>query len=51
MAADPEYFRKRLLAMLGATWTAQACSVFAVLGLPDRMAKGARPAVAAAPGD
>lgn len=42
MAVDPEYFRKRLLAMLGATWTAQACSVFAVLGLPDRMAKGAR---------
>jgi len=42
MAADPEYFRKRLLAMLCATWTAQACSVFAVLGLPDRMAAGSR---------
>jgi hypothetical protein len=42
MAVDPEYFRKRLLAMLCATWTAQACSVFALLGLPDRMAAGPR---------
>jgi O-methyltransferase domain len=42
MAVDTEYFRKRLLAMLSATWTAQACSVFAVLGLPDQMAAGAR---------
>lgn len=44
MAVDPEYFRKRLLAMLCATWTAQACSVFAMLGLPDRMAAGPRTA-------
>jgi hypothetical protein len=42
MAVDPEYFRKRLLAMLCATWTAQACSVFALLGLPDQMAAGSR---------
>lgn len=42
MAADSEYFRKRLLGMLCATWTAQACSVFAALGLPDRMAAGPR---------
>jgi hypothetical protein len=42
MAGDSEYFRKRLLGVLCATWTAQACSVFAVLGLPDRMAAGAR---------
>jgi hypothetical protein len=42
MAVDSEYFRKRLLGMLCATWTAQACSVFAVLGLPDAMAAGAR---------
>jgi hypothetical protein len=41
MARDGEYFRKRLLGMLCATWTAQACSVFAVLGLPDRMTGGA----------
>jgi hypothetical protein len=42
MAGNSEYFRKRLLGVLCATWTAQACSVFAVLGLPDRMAAGAR---------
>jgi len=42
MTGDTEYFRKRLLAMLCATWTAQACSVFAVLGLPDQMAAGSR---------
>jgi O-methyltransferase len=42
MAVETEYFRKRLLAMLCATWTAQACSVFAMLGLPDRMAAGSR---------
>jgi hypothetical protein len=44
MGADREYFRKRLLGVLCATWTAQACSVFAVLGLADRMAAGARSA-------
>jgi hypothetical protein len=44
MAVDPEYFRKRLLAMLCATWAAQACSVFTMLGLPDRMAAGSRTA-------
>jgi hypothetical protein len=44
MAVDTEYFCKRLLAMLCATWTAQACSVFAALELPDRMAAGARTA-------
>jgi O-methyltransferase domain len=42
MAGDGEYFRRRMLAMLCATWTAQACSAFAMLGLPDRMAAGAR---------
>jgi SAM-dependent methyltransferase len=42
MARDGEYFRKRMLGMLCATWTAQACSVFTMLGLPDRMAAGAR---------
>ena len=41
MARDGEYFRKRLLGMLCATWTAQACSVFTTLGLADRMAAGA----------
>ncbi len=41
MTRDGEYFRKRLLGMLCATWTAQACSVFTVLGLADRMAEGA----------
>ncbi|HEX4059849.1 MAG TPA: methyltransferase [Streptosporangiaceae bacterium] len=40
MARDSEYFRKRLLNVLCATWTAQACSVFAELGLADRMAAG-----------
>ena len=40
MAGDSEYFRKRLLGVLCATWTAQACSVLAALGLPDRMAAG-----------
>jgi hypothetical protein len=40
MAGDSEYFRKRLLGVLCATWTAQACSVLAVLGLPDRIAEG-----------
>lgn len=40
MARDGEYFRKRLLNVLCATWTAQACSVFALLGLPDRIAAG-----------
>jgi hypothetical protein len=39
MAGD-EYFRKRLLGMLCATWTAQACSVFTVLALPDLIAAG-----------
>jgi hypothetical protein len=38
--ADRDYFRKRLLGTLAGTWTAQACSVFAILGLPDRMAAG-----------
>ncbi len=38
--ADRDYFRKRLLGTLAATWTAQACSVFAILGLADRMAAG-----------
>jgi hypothetical protein len=42
MARDSEYFRKRMLNVLCATWTAQACSVFAVLGLADQMAAGAR---------
>ena len=42
MAGDSDYFRKRMLGVLCATWTAQACSVLAVLGLPDRMAAGAR---------
>ena len=42
MATDTEYFRKRLQGMLSATWTAQACSVFAVLGLADELAAGAR---------
>jgi hypothetical protein len=42
MAGDSEYFRKRLLGVLCATWTAQACSVFAVLGLPDQIAAGVR---------
>jgi O-methyltransferase domain len=42
MAGDSEYFRRRMLGVLCATWTAQACSVFATLGLPDRMAAGAR---------
>lgn len=42
MAVDSDYFRKRLQGVLCATWTAQACSVFAVLGLPDLMAAGAR---------
>jgi SAM-dependent methyltransferase len=42
MAGDSEYFRRRMLGMLCATWTAQACSVLAVLGLPDRIAAGAR---------
>jgi hypothetical protein len=42
VTSDTEYFRKRLLAMLCATWTAQACSVFAALGLADRMAAGSR---------
>lgn len=42
MARDNEYFRKRLLGVLCATWTAQACSVFTMLGLPDRMAAGAQ---------
>jgi O-methyltransferase domain len=40
MAGDSEYFRKRLLGMLFATWTARACSVFAVLALPDLIAAG-----------
>ncbi|MEU1755653.1 methyltransferase [Micromonospora matsumotoense] len=40
MARDDEYFRKRLLNVLCATWTAQACSVFALLGLADRIAAG-----------
>lgn len=44
MTGDTEYFRKRLLAMLCATWTAQGCSVFAALGLADRMAAGSRTA-------
>lgn len=48
MAADTEYFRKRLLAMLCATWTAQACSVFAAAGLADAMAAGSRTATALA---
>jgi hypothetical protein len=42
MEGDSEYFRKRLIDILCATWTAQACSVLAVLGLPDRMAEGMR---------
>ncbi|WP_329008965.1 methyltransferase [Micromonospora rifamycinica] len=37
---DGDYFRKRLLNVLCATWTAQACSVFALLGLADRIAGG-----------
>ncbi|MFD2767419.1 methyltransferase [Micromonospora eburnea] len=40
MARDGDYYRKRLLNILCATWTAQACSVFALLGLPDRIAAG-----------
>lgn len=40
MAGDTEYFRRRLQNVLSATWTAQACSVFAVLGLPDLIAAG-----------
>jgi hypothetical protein len=43
MGADnSDYFRKRLLGILSATWTAQACSVFAELGLPSELAAGAR---------
>jgi len=42
MAADGEYFRRRMLGVLCATWTAQACSVFAVLGLADQLAAGSR---------
>jgi O-methyltransferase domain len=42
MPVDGEYFRRRLLGVLSATWTAQACSVLAVLRLPDRMAAGAQ---------
>lgn len=42
MATDGEYFRKRLQGVLSATWTAQACSVFAGLGLADELAGGPR---------
>lgn len=44
MARDGDYHRKRLLGMLRASWVAQACSVFTVLGLPDRIAAGANTA-------
>jgi hypothetical protein len=40
MAASSEYFRKRLQGILSASWTAQACSVFAALGLADQLAAG-----------
>jgi hypothetical protein len=42
MAGDGEYFRKRLLGVLCATWTAQACSALAALGLADLLAAGPR---------
>jgi len=42
MAGDREYFRRRMLGVLCATWTAQACSVLAELGLADRIAAGLR---------
>lgn len=42
MTGDREYFRKRMLGLLCATWTAQACSVLAELGLADRIAAGTR---------
>ncbi|GAA4459919.1 methyltransferase [Phytohabitans houttuyneae] len=45
MAGDRDYHRKRLLGMLRATWVAQACSVFTILGLPDRIAAGETTAV------
>jgi SAM-dependent methyltransferase len=37
---DPDLLRTRLLGVLSGTWLAQACSVLAALGLPDRMAAG-----------
>lgn len=40
MAGDRDYFRKRMLGVLCATWTAQACSVLAALGLADLIAAG-----------
>jgi hypothetical protein len=48
MAADGDYQRKRILAMLCATWTAQACSAFAALGLADAIAAGTRGSAALA---
>jgi hypothetical protein len=41
-AGNTDYFRKRMLAVLCATWTAQACSAFATLGLADLVAAGTR---------